>query len=46
MTTDALGKSKRAGSKPAASDGKGTPSNKNNRKSAAQGTASSEKETR
>ena len=47
MTTDALGKSKVAGAKPAAnSTSTSTPSNKSNRKSAAQGTASSEKETR
>ena len=47
MTTDALGKGKVAGSKPASnSKSTSTPGNKNNRKSAAQGTASSEKETR
>jgi large subunit ribosomal protein L22 len=45
MTTDAIGTSKVAGSKPATSS-KSTPGNKSNRKSAAQSTASSEKETR
>ena len=47
MTTDALGKDKLAGAKPASnSKSTSTPGNKSNRKSAAQGTASSEKETR
>jgi large subunit ribosomal protein L22 len=46
-TTDALGKGKVAGAKPASnSKSTSTPGNKSNRKSAAQGTASSEKETR
>jgi large subunit ribosomal protein L22 len=44
-TTDAIGKRKVAGAKPA-TDSKSTPGNKSNRKSAAQSTASSEKETR